>query len=115
MIGCVFTLGTEVVEIRIQGNQLLFRTSTFGSQFADITGLKFDFQGVIAEYPDLKDKADWKEQAIERFKMKLSQFQSEKDKMKFIIHDLSRWGYVPYAVQEQGKRELSYSKWSYDK
>ena len=46
MIGIVFQLGTEVIEVRVQDLNLFFRTSQF-QQFGDITGIKLYKEGCI--------------------------------------------------------------------
>ena len=69
MIGILFSFGTEVVEVRIDCFNVFFRTSQF-QRFADIDGIKLDKQGVIKEFPDLKDNDDWQKEGRKKFKEK---------------------------------------------
>ena len=48
-----------------------FGTTTFGAVMTDISGMRLDYDGVIKEFPDLKDKEDWKQEAVKRFKDKI--------------------------------------------
>lgn len=104
MIGVIFDFGGEIVEVRIDGFNCLFRTKQFGAQFATIEGLKLDYKGVCREHPDLELRDDWKEQAILRFKSKLKEFKTERERMDYIINDLEKHGYVSMYEQQQGHR-----------
>lgn len=105
MIGVIFTFASEVVEVRVDQTNVFFRSSS-NQGFADITGIKLDKQGVIKEFPDLKDKEDWKKQAQERFKSKIKQLANEEERVKYIIEDLSKHGYKPKYIQKQGFRPV---------
>ena len=104
MIGLVFQFFSEYIDIRINGNSLLFRTSQTGSMFSPVEGLKFDKVGVIKEFPDLKDNKDWKIEAIKRFKEKIKNMKSEEEVSNYLIKDLTKFGYIPIAKQKQGFR-----------
>ena len=88
MIGIVFSYINDVVEVRIDGDNCLFRTGQYGGAFVPIEGLKLDKNGVLKEHPDLKDNNDWNKIAIERF----------------IINELKKVGYKPMAKQKNGFR-----------
>jgi len=103
MIGIIFQFGTETIEVRIQDNNVLFRTSPL-SGFVNISGIKLNKTGVIKEFPDLKDKEDWKEIASKRFKDKINKMKSERERADYIIEDLKKYGYVPLYEQRQGFR-----------
>lgn len=105
MIGVIFSFGNEIIEVRIKDNNVFFRTST-SPNFADIDGLKLDKSGVVKEFPDLKDKDDWQKQARERFKMKIKELKTEDERVKYIIQDLTKFGYVPMYIQRQGFRPV---------
>lgn len=105
MIGVIFDYGTEKVEVRIDGTQCLFRTTQF-MQFTTIEGLKLSKAGVIKEFPDLKDNEKWREEAIKRFREKLKGLETEEQRMKYIIKDLTKFGYVPIAYQKKGFRPV---------
>ena len=102
--GIVFRFANELVEVRVDGFNCLFRTSQFGGAFAPIDALRLDKAGVIREFPDLKDEEDWREQALTRFKEKIKTYATEKLRMEYIIQDLKKYGYIPLYWQEQGFR-----------
>jgi len=108
MIGVIMKLGSEIVEVRVQGNQVLFRTGQFGGAFTTLAGLKLSKAGVVKEFPDLEDKENWKEITIKRFKEKIKNINNEMDKIKYIVDDLSKFGYVPLYLNQQGHRIKKY-------
>jgi len=105
MIGVIFQFGSEVVEVRVKDNNVFFRTSN-SQQFGDIDGIKLDKEGVLKEHPDLKDREDWKQEARKRFKTKIKKMKDEKEQVKYIIEDLSKYGYKPLFLQKQGFRPI---------
>jgi hypothetical protein len=105
MIGVIFEYINEKVEVRIDGTNCYFRTSQF-SQFTTIDGIKLDKKGVIKEFPDLKENKNWREEAIERFKEKIKNMETEKQRAKYIIEDLTKFGYKPLFLQQQGFRPI---------
>ena len=105
MIGIVFSFGTEIVEVRVVESQMLFRTSQF-QQWADISGIKLDKSGVIKEFPDLKDDEYWQQKARERFKEKIKSMENEEQRIKYIIEDLTKYGYKPLYMQKSGFRPI---------
>ena len=104
MIGVIFQFGSDIVEVRVDGFNVLFRTQQFGGAFAPIDGLNISHAGVIKEFPDLDNNPDWKKEAINRFKEKIKLYATEKDRMDYIIQDLKRYGYIPLYWQEKGFR-----------
>ena len=103
MIGVIFSFGTETTEVRVDRTNVYFRTSASQS-FGTIDGMKLDKSGTIKEFPDLKDKTDWQRIARERFKEKIKNFNSEEARVKYIIEDLQKFGYIPLYIQKQGFR-----------
>ncbi len=104
MIGAVFQFFDEVVEVRIGGNNCMFRTKQFGGAFVPIDGLRLEKAGVIKEHPDLKDRADWREEAIKRFKKHIKKMETEIQAMNYIINELKHAGYKPMYLQKDGHR-----------
>jgi len=104
MISTIFDFGGEIVEVRIDNMNCLFRTKQYGGGFAPIDGLRIDEKGVKKEFPDLIDNPDWKKIAIERFKDKIKSYSTNKQRMEYIISDLKKWGYKPLYQQEDGMR-----------
>ena len=107
--GVIFSFGNELVEVRIQDNRLLFRTSQFGGALAPIDSLKLDHQGVLKEFPDLEGNDEWKVIAIQRLKDKLKDMTSDDERMDYVVHDLQRFGYKPLSKVKDGHRPESLS------
>jgi len=103
MIGIIFEFANEFVDIRVDGNNVLFRNNP-NSGFVTIDNLKLNETGVIKEFPDLDGREDWKEEAIKRFKEKIASIETERDKIEYIKEDLKKYGYKPVAIQRQGFR-----------
>lgn len=103
MIGALLEFNGEVIDIRIAGANIYFRTASSGG-YAPITGLGLNKEGVLKEFPDLKDKLDWRDIALERFKEKLKSFTNENQAMDYVIEDLKKFGYKPLVKQRAGFR-----------
>lgn len=100
----IFTFGPDVILVQVRGNSVMFGNTSYGAKLTDISGLEINKAGVIKEFPDLADKDDWKEQAIERFKDKIKSLPSENAKMKYIRGDLEKHGYILKKIQKAGGR-----------
>ena len=107
MIDLIFYYGSEIIFVRIDNFDIKFSNSIYGAIWAPIDGLKLSKSGVIKEHPDLEFAADWKEQAIKRFKIKLHELGTEEEICKYIIEDLRKYGYVPKFKQKQGFRRVA--------
>ena len=105
MIGIIFQYGSDKVEVRIEDVTCYFRTSQ-SHAFATIDGIKIDKKGAIKEFPDLKDNKEWKEETIKRFKEKIKNMKTENERMKYIIKDLTKYGYQPLYFQKKGDRPV---------
>lgn len=103
--GILFNFGNETIEVRIIDASIYFRTSQFQT-FATIDGLKLEKVGVIKEFPDLKDNEDWEKIAKERFKDKIKNMATEKEKVKYIIEELTKLGYIALYMQRDGSRPI---------
>jgi len=101
MIGVIFSLASEMIEVRIIDNQCLFKTGHFGGSFVPIDSLKLSKQGVTKEFPDLKENENWKEEAIKRFKGNIKNMKSETERIDYVIKDLSKFGYKPLYKQRR--------------
>jgi hypothetical protein len=104
MIGIIFQFGGEVVETRVDGTNILFRTSTYGAQYVPIESLHLSKEGVIKEFPDLENDELWRQKAIQRFKEKLKEQGNENRVAEYLINDLKKFGYIPKYKQKQGHR-----------
>ena len=104
MIELIFYFGTEIIFIRVNGNRVSFASSSNGAIEATIDGLKLSKAGVIKEFPDLKDREDWRTEAINRFKKKIHELSSEEAVSEYIINDFKKFGYTPKWKQRRGFR-----------
>ena len=103
MIGVIFNFGTEIVEVSVSGKNVYFRTNPLGG-YATIDKLKLSKAGAIRQFPDLKNKENWKELSIKRFKKKINNLQTEDERVKYLITDLEQHGYKAKAIQKTGFR-----------
>ena len=108
VIGVVFQFGSQIIEVRVDGVNCLFRTGQFGGAFAPIDGLQLDYNGVVREFPDLELRDDWKQEAINRFKDKMKELKTEEERMDYVVNDLKKYGYVPLYKQIGGFRVEKY-------
>jgi len=106
MIGVIFEFNSNQVEVRVDGTNCWFRTGEFGGALVPIDSLKIDKVGSIKEHQDLKDDKEWKAKTIQRFKVKLKELKTEKERVKYIINDLRKYGYIPTHIQQQGHRPI---------
>lgn len=104
MIEIIFYFGTEIVIARIDGHSVMLGSSSHGAMLAPIDGLKLNRDGVIKEFPDLKDNPEWNAVAIERFKKHLYSLKSEDKIADYVISDLRKFGYQPKYKQKAGFR-----------
>lgn len=98
-----FYQGTEIVTIRIVGTDVYFRNGDFQG-FAPISLLRFDLNGVLKEFPDLKDNPEWRKIAMERFIQHVKSLGSEQLVDEYVVKDLEKHGYVPKLRMIQGFR-----------
>lgn len=106
MIAILFQNGSEVMEVRIKDTNCLFRTQNTQGGFIPIEAIKLEKAGCIKEHPDLKDNENWKKESIKRFKQKIKDYKTEKERMKYIISDLTKHGYKALYYQQKGFRPI---------
>lgn len=104
MIGLIFQLASENIEVRIDNKNIYFRTVGTSGAWATIEHIKLDYNGVIKEHPDLKDNKEWRQETIKRFKEKINKMKTETEISNYIIDDLTKFGYVALYRQRQGFR-----------
>lgn len=104
MIIILFGFANEKILVTIKGNIVTFANTQYGAKETSIDGLQLSQQGVIKEHPDLKDNKDWREQAVKRFKKKISELKTEQDRADYIIEDLKEHGYILKKIQRGGFR-----------
>jgi hypothetical protein len=105
MIEIMFSFGSEIVLVKIDGHSVTFGNTVYGAVMSTIEGLKLSKAGVFKEFPDLVDDNEWRVKAIERFKNKLQLLATEKEISDYIIEDLKKYGYKPMYKQKQGYRK----------
>ena len=104
MITILFGFASDKILVTIKGDKILFSSTEYGAVESTIDGLKLDYSGVIREFPDLEGDDKWKEKAIIKFKEKIKELSTEKDRADYIIYDLQKYGYVPEQIQKGGFR-----------
>ncbi len=104
MIELMFDHLNEKVIVIIDGKQVKFGNTSFGTQLANIDGLQLNHEGVIKEHPDLKDNKDWEKEAKKRFKEKIDSLKDEEEISNYIISDLKKHNYIIRLRQKKGFR-----------
>ena len=107
MIDLIFYHGTEVIFIRVTEGSIKFTTSSQKNIWSSIEGLKLSKEGVIKEFPELKDNPEWKAEAIKRFKEHIMSMKTEDERVEYIIKDLKSHGYIPKFKQRHGFRRVT--------
>jgi len=106
MIDIILEYFGEVILVRVKDKDITFGSKTGRDVLmASIEGIKLSKEGAIKEHPDLKDREDWREESIKRFKDKINSFNTENEIIDYIVEDLKKWGYVPLYKQKQGFRK----------
>jgi len=108
MIKSTFRLGGEVAEIIINGNDLLFH-DTSSQMTTTIEGLRLNKAGVIKEFSDLKDDAEWRKKAIKRLKEHIKTMENEMDKLDYVKVELKKFGWQPLFWQKAGWRPRKFN------
>ena len=106
MIHIMFDFLNEKVLIEVIGEKVYFSHESFGNVKTEIENLRLNKEGVIKEFPDLKDNEDWKKIAIYRFKENIKSLSNEEERVNYIINDLKKHGYVPLYKQKHGFRPI---------
>ena len=106
MIHIMFDFIGEKVLVEVNGDKVYFSHQEYGNVKSEIDGLTLNKDGVIKEFPDLKNNDDWRKIAIQRFKDKIKQFKNEDMRSEYIINDLKKYGYKPLFLQKQGFRPI---------
>ncbi|GBE19315.1 hypothetical protein BMS3Abin17_00038 [archaeon BMS3Abin17] len=103
MIKGSFMIGSEMIEIIIDGNNTMFRDTASGTT-TTIQGLKINKAGAIKEHPDLKDDEEWKEKTLDRLKEHIKKLKTEDKKINYVKDELKKHGYTPMFKQRAGHR-----------
>ena len=113
MIGIIFHHHSSPVEVRVDKDKVIFRTTPF-TPFVDIEGIKLDKAGSLREFPDLKDNKDWEKITRQRFKDKMKTMKTEKERALYLIVELTKFGYQALHAQREGFRPAKI-RWDYGK
>lgn len=97
-----FQLASEIIKVIIDGSNLMFMD--MNNNIAVLEGLKISYQGVINEFPDLKNNENWKKIAIERLKEKVKSFNTEHERLYYVKEELIKFGYDALFFQKKGWR-----------
>lgn len=103
MILGTFSIGSEMIEVIIDGGNTMFRDAGSGTT-TTIHGLRLNKAGVIKEHPDLKDDEEWKVKAIDRLKEHIKKLKTEDKKINYVKDELIKHGYTPMFKQRAGHR-----------
>jgi len=106
MIEVLFEFGNEIIIVVIKGKDVKFGSTTYGAQLADISGMKLNYEGVVEEFPDLKNRLDWEEEAVLRFKDYIMKLNSEEEICNYIIKELESCGYKAKNKKRNGFRPV---------
>jgi hypothetical protein len=104
MIELILEKNGETILIIVEGYNLFFGNSDYGSMFATLDGLQLSYSGTIEEFPDLKDNPLWRIEAIKRLKEKVKSYRTEEERAEYIIEDLRRHGFIPKYKKVKGFR-----------
>lgn len=102
MITGYFQSGGDVQLVIVDGNNLMFCDSN--RTITTIEGLRFNYVGVVKEFPNLENDEEWKKKAIERFKEHIKKMETEREKLYYIKDELEKFGYVSLYKQVVGFR-----------
>jgi len=107
----VFELAGEIVIVKIQGRNILFSNSaTQFNQFVPLEFLKLSKEGILKEFPDLKDKpeAEMRQEAIRRFKEYVKKLGGEKEICDYVRKEFENMGYKLKSIKKEGFREVKF-------
>lgn len=89
----LFYLGTEIVTVRINNKMVTFRNDGSYGNFIPIGSLRLSREGVVKEFPYLKDSPTWREEAIVLFNKHIESLDSEEAIESYVIKDFTKHGY----------------------
>lgn len=98
-----FRLGGELIEVIVDGENVMFNDVATNT-ISTIEGLQLSKQGVIKQFPDLKDDENWKRKAIMRFKKHIRKFKTLDARIEYVKEELMKHGYEGLFKQRAGFR-----------
>mgnify|MGYP003131861862 CR=1 FL=1 len=107
MIDLRFTLGSQIVAVRIIGKQVFF-SHVHGNyvRFADVSGLKLSVGGILKQFPDLEGKSneEVRKEGVRRFKEHIKTLPDEYAIVSYLKEDLAKHGYTLKLIIPKGFR-----------
>jgi len=104
----IFELGGDFVFVKIEGKNVSFANSlTNFQQFVPIKFLKLSTEGILKEFPDLKElpEKEMKQEAIKRFRNHIKTLGGEEEVRRYIGKEFVGMGYTLKSIQKEGFRE----------
>lgn len=103
----IFLFGNEHIEVSLnEVREVYFRDNSTGGNYSKIDGLKLSRLGVEKEFPDLIGDDDWKQKAIDRFKKKIKEFETDDEAISYLIEELENCGYKAKYINQKGFRPV---------
>lgn len=103
MIKGTFRLGGELIEVIVDGENVMFNDVATNT-ISTIEGLQLNKQGVMKQFPDLKDDDNWKRKAVMRFKTHIRKFKTLDARIEYVKEELMKHGYEGLYKQRAGFR-----------
>lgn len=101
-----FSLGSEIQEVIIKGNELYFAQN---GMITSPEGIRLDKTGVTREFPDLKDSDEWRQEAIKRLKNHIKKMRTETEAMNYVKDELTKQGYTALFWHKAGHRPQKFN------
>jgi len=93
----MFQLANEIVVVKIENQTALFSNSqTNFQQFVPIDNLQLSVEGILKEFPELKDLSaeEIKKEGIKRFKEHLGKLKTDEKIKEYMINEMKSQGFV---------------------
>ena len=103
VFGILFEHFGSIIEIRYSGNDLITRSSEYGSNFNYIY-TSFEHEKVIRQFPELEYDQEWRTKAYKKLVDIINTYKTDDDKIKYIIKELKPHGFVAKYVMKKGFR-----------
>ena len=107
MIKGTFQFSTDMIEVVIDGNNLMFMDISSG-MITTPEGIRISKDGVEREFPDLVNDDKWKKKAIERLKNHIKEYKNENEKLNYVKNELESYGYKALFKQKAGFRPTKF-------
>ncbi len=108
MIKLHFSLGGEILIVKIEGNIVNFSSTETGLEvYYPIDSLGLSMEGILKEFPDLEEKPneEMKLIAMERLKQHIKKLGNEDVIKEYIIKELTNSGYNLELIRRVGWRD----------